>query len=120
VVELNETTLALELQEIKLKSANKVHNEWFGDDKSRVYLSQIGQPNIVSNVRITLNNFDVDVIEYSGGQYSNNALLSCDYLVVVPESTPNLTDLSSEISIGKGLYEQIESLLRIMTIKMCL
>jgi hypothetical protein len=29
--------------------------------------------------------------------------------VVVPESTPNLTDLSSEISIGKGLYEQIES-----------
>jgi hypothetical protein len=30
VVELNETTLALELQEIKLKSANKVHNEWFG------------------------------------------------------------------------------------------
>jgi hypothetical protein len=27
--------------------------------------------------------------------------------VVVPESTPNLTDLSSEISIGKGLYEQI-------------
>jgi hypothetical protein len=33
VVELNETTLALELQEIKLKSANKVHNEWFGDDK---------------------------------------------------------------------------------------
>jgi hypothetical protein len=36
--------------------------------------------------------------------------------VVVPEST-NLTDLSSEISIGKGLYEQIESLLRIMTIK---
>jgi hypothetical protein len=52
------------------------------------------------------------IIEYSGGQYSNNALLSCDYLVVVPESTPNLTDLSSEISIGKGLYEQIESLLR--------
>jgi hypothetical protein len=122
VVELNETTLALELQEIKLKSANKVHNEWFGDDKSRVYLAKSNRanPNIVSNVRITLNNFDVDVIEYSGGQYSNNALLSCDYLVVVPESTPNLTDLSSEISIGKGLYEQIESLLRIMTIKMCL
>jgi hypothetical protein len=40
VVELNETTLALELQEIKLKSANKVHNEWFGDDKSRVYLAK--------------------------------------------------------------------------------
>jgi hypothetical protein len=37
---LNETTLALELQEIKLKSANKVHNEWFGDDKSRVYLAK--------------------------------------------------------------------------------
>jgi hypothetical protein len=35
-----ETTLALELQEIKLKSANKVHNEWFGDDKSRVYLAK--------------------------------------------------------------------------------
>jgi hypothetical protein len=85
------------------------------DDKSRVYLAKSNRanPNIVSNVRITLNNFDVDVIEYSGGQYSN-VLLSCDYLVVVPESTPNLTDLSSEISIGKGLYEQIESLLRII------
>jgi hypothetical protein len=56
VVELNETTLALELQEIKLKS-NKVHNEWFGDDKSRVYLAKSNRanPNIVSNVRITLN-----------------------------------------------------------------
>jgi hypothetical protein len=52
------------LQEIKLKSANKVHNEWFGDDKSRVYLakSNRAKSNIVSNVRITLNNFDVDVM----------------------------------------------------------
>jgi hypothetical protein len=45
VVELNETTLALELQEIKLKSANKVHNEWFGDDKSRVYLAKSNRAN---------------------------------------------------------------------------
>jgi hypothetical protein len=64
VVELNETTLALELQEIKLKSANKVHNEWFGDDKSRVYLAKSNRAIQILLVRITLNNFDVDVIEY--------------------------------------------------------
>ena len=70
----------------------------------KVYLAKSNRanPNLVSKVRQTLSNFNIQIVEYTGGSYNHNQLMECEQLVVVP-------DLSNEeFFVGKGLYEQIQ------------
>lgn len=78
----------------------------------RVYLAKSNKanPDIVSSVRKTLAKFDVQVVEHTGGSYSNDLLLSCDELYVIPDLSEAENDeygKSWSVAIGKGLYEQI-------------
>lgn len=78
----------------------------------RVYLAKSNRanPNLVSEVRQTLSKFDIQVVEYTGGNYSNESLLSCDELIIVPDLSTCEHDYDNyftTIKIGKGLYEQI-------------
>ena len=71
--------------------------------KPKVYLAKSNRanPELVSRVRQTLSKYDVEIVEFKGGQFSHKPMLECERLVVVPD----LSD--EEIVIGKGLYEQI-------------
>lgn len=69
----------------------------------KVYLAKSNRanPDVVSRVRQALSKFPIQIVEYTGGQFSHAPMLECEQLVVVPD----LDD--EEIIIGKGLYEQI-------------
>ena len=70
----------------------------------KVYLAKSNRanPNLVTRVRQALSKFEIEIVEFTGGQFSHKPMLECEYLVVVP-------DLSGEeIVIGKGLFEQID------------
>jgi hypothetical protein len=74
--------------------------------KTKVYLAKSNRsnPDDVSRVRTLLSKFDVDIVEFTGGQYTNEQLLECDYLFVVPE----LDNLSQDRAVlGKGLHNQV-------------
>ncbi len=80
----------------------------------KVYLAKSNRanPNLVSRVRQTLSNFDVEIVEYTGGTFSHDELLGCDELIVIPDVSTGETDMYDEfhqIDIGKGLYEQMDS-----------
>jgi hypothetical protein len=69
----------------------------------KVYLAKSNRanPDVVSRVRQALSKFPIQIVEYTGGQFSHAPMMECEQLVVVPD----LDD--EEIVIGKGLYEQI-------------
>jgi hypothetical protein len=69
----------------------------------KVYLAKSNRanPDVVSRVRQALSKFPIQIVEYTGGQFSHAPMMECDQLVVVPD----LED--EEVVIGKGLYEQI-------------
>ena len=69
----------------------------------KVYLAKSNKanPDLVSKVRQNLTQFEVEIVEFTGGTYTHKPLLSCDLLIVVPDLT------NSDIIVGKGLYEQI-------------
>lgn len=75
--------------------------------KEKVYLAKSNRadPNLVGLVRQTLSNYDIEIVEYSGGEYSHKPLLKCDWLVIVPDLNTSVYD--EGIIVGKGLYEQI-------------
>ena len=61
-------------------------------------------------VRDSLSRFDVEIVEFKGGAYSHKPLLACDMLVVVPEIDEDNGDENLEwLSVGKGLFEQINA-----------
>jgi hypothetical protein len=63
---------------------------------------------LVERVRSYLKTLPIEIVEYKGTtKYSHDDLLSCDTLLVLPESS----NRSSErpMKIGKGLYSQIEA-----------
>lgn len=69
----------------------------------KVYLAKSNRanPDVVSRVRQALSKFPIQIVEYTGGQFSHAPMMECEQLVVVP-------DLEDEdVVIGKGLYEQI-------------
>jgi hypothetical protein len=69
----------------------------------KVYLAKSNRanPDVVSRVRQALSKFPIQIVEYTGGQFSHAPMMECEQLVVVP-------DLEDEgVIIGKGLYEQI-------------
>jgi hypothetical protein len=75
--------------------------------KMKVYLAKSNRanPEVVARVRQTLSNYNLEIVEFKGGTYSHNSLIGCDQLVVVPEE---LDVDSACITVGKGLYEQIQ------------
>jgi hypothetical protein len=99
-------------------------------DKSKnmkkVYLAKSNKanPNIVSAVRQTLAKFEIEIVEFTGGQYSHDLLLCCETLIVIPDlsnvtlrydeghgiynKNDNIYEIWS-VPIGKGLYEQIRA-----------
>ena len=81
-------------------------------DMKKVYLAKSNKanPNTVSKVRQTLSKFNIQVVEFTGGTYSNDLLLSCDELIVIPDISECYDDgYYWNCSIGKGLYEQIDA-----------
>ena len=75
---------------------------------TKVYLAKSNRanPDHVSVVRQTLSNFDVEVVEYKGGEYSHDDLLKCELLFIVPDSS-TYDDINDSYNVGKGLFEQI-------------
>ena len=75
--------------------------------KPKVYLAKSNKsnPNVVSRVRQTLSDYDVDIVEYTGGSYSHRPMVDCDFLVVVPELCESWCE--DGVIVGKGLYEQL-------------
>ena len=67
--------------------------------KTKVYLAKSNKanPNVVSMVRQLLSNYDVSVVEYTGGSYTDKPMLDCDFLVVIPEFPSSVVDLEYEI-----------------------
>lgn len=78
----------------------------------RVYLAKSNRanPDLVSLVRQTLSKFDVEVVEFTGGTYSHDLLMSCDEIIAIPDLTTlkrcNISKFTT-IALGKGLWEQI-------------
>lgn len=88
--------------------------------KTKVYLAKSNRsnPTHVSRVRAELEKYDVEIVEYTGGKYSNKPLLKCDYLVVIPDLSTYDFNFhlkheneywyeEDDICLGKGLYNQI-------------
>ena len=77
--------------------------------KAKVYLAKSNKsnPNVVSRVRQTLSEYDVEIVEFTGGKYTDKAMLDCDFLVVVPEFCESWSE--DGVIVGKGLYEQLDS-----------
>jgi hypothetical protein len=75
--------------------------------KPNVYFakSNLCNPQRVAEIRLALQDLDINVVEYEGGTYSNQKLIHSDYLIVCPYEE----DIDYEGSyIGKGLHKQIE------------
>ena len=87
--------------------------------RTKIYLAKSNRsnPTDVSRVRTMLETLDVEVVEFTGGEYSNKPLMSCDYLVVVPDLSSKQTNKKfdryfnhsneSSVTVGKGIYTQI-------------
>lgn len=75
--------------------------------KTKVYLakSNLSDPMLVQEVRLYLKQFDVEIIEFKGGTYTNGPLMLCHELIIIP-ANPNQE--YSLYTIGKGLYQQIK------------
>jgi hypothetical protein len=79
----------------------------------KIYLakSNNANPNILYKVRSILSKFNVEVVEYSGGSYSHDLLLSCDELIVIPDISKTYNEMFSHefyVPLGKGLHDQID------------
>ncbi len=77
-------------------------------EKYYIAKSNKANPDDVMRVRQLLSKYQIEVFEFTGGKYSHDILLKCGTLIVVPD----LSDYESGdtfVSIGKGLYEQIEA-----------
>lgn len=69
----------------------------------KVYLAKSNRanPDVVSRVRQTLSELQIQIVEFTGGEFSHKPMMECERLVVVPDLGRD------EIVIGKGLYDQI-------------
>ena len=70
--------------------------------------SNNASPHLVERVRSYLKTLPIEIVEYKGTtKYNHDDLLSCDYLLVLPESTNR--NSGRPMKIGKGLYGQIDA-----------
>ena len=76
----------------------------------RVYFAKSNKasPQLVERVRSYLKTLPIEIVEYKGAtKYNHDDLLSCDTLLVLPESSNQSS--GRPMKIGKGLYNQIEA-----------
>jgi hypothetical protein len=76
----------------------------------RVYFakSNNASPHLVERVRSYLKTLPIEIVEYKGTtKYSHDDLLSCDTLLVLPESSNRSS--GRPMKIGRGLYGQIDA-----------
>ena len=74
----------------------------------KVYLAKSNRsnPDVVIRVRQILSKYNVEVIEFKGGAYSNKQLLTCDYLIIIPDLSEYEED-EHMVTFGRGLYDQL-------------
>ncbi len=72
--------------------------------RTKIYISKskVGNPDDLMQVRRHISKLDVEILEYTGGSYTPDLLLSANILIVVPPS------LDSGI-VGKGQYTEVEA-----------
>lgn len=75
----------------------------------KVYLAKSNKcnPDHIFKVREILNDSNSETVEYKGGSFSHKPMLDCDMLVVLPDLS-TYDDGYKQVSVGKGLYQQIE------------
>jgi len=76
----------------------------------RVYFAKSNQasPHLVERVRSYLKTLPIEIVEYNGKtKYNHDDLLSCDTLLVLPESSNRSS--GRPMKIGRGLYGQIDA-----------
>ena len=76
----------------------------------RVYFAKSNKasPQLVERVRSYLKTLPIEIVEYKGAtKYNHDDLLSCDTLLVLPESSNRSS--GRPMKIGKGLYNQIDA-----------
>jgi hypothetical protein len=85
---------------------------------TKIYLAKSNKsnPDDVMRVRQVLSsNYDVEIVEFKGGNYSHKPLLDCEILLVLPDlSGVEQYDNTGEVyeitvPFGKGLHEQIQA-----------
>jgi hypothetical protein len=87
----------------------------------KIYLAKSNQANPEDYIKTKnmILSKGIDVVEYSGGKYSNKELLECDVLVVIPNLNKAKSKVKQlvingglekrlEIILGMGLTQQIE------------
>lgn len=76
--------------------------------KLRVYLSKSKQGTMDSlmKARELLSKYNIELIEFVGGEYTSETLLSCDIVLVLPYSFPK--SYHYDFWVGKGQYSEIE------------
>lgn len=82
-------------------------------DKPRVYLSKskMGSMDTLLKVRDMLSKYDIELVEFSGGEYTASALLSCDIFLLLPPVLP--MPYNFNFNVGKGQYTEIQTACRI-------
>ena len=81
----------------------------------KVYLAKSNRanPDDVLKVRGILSSSNVEIIEYTGGAFSHEPMLTCGMLIVVPDLNRYVKDGGYDgedvdiVGVGKGLYEQV-------------
>jgi hypothetical protein len=82
--------------------------------KQKIYLgkSNRANPDVVSRVRSILKKYDLEILEYKGGRYTDDDLLESDFMIVIPDmDNIVIGDYFINTTIGKGLYGQIDEFL---------
>lgn len=75
----------------------------------RIYIAKSNKanPEYLIKIRDFLSKFKtVEILEYQGGSYNNNDLITSDILIVIPDLSESIND--KRILLGKGLYQQID------------
>lgn len=78
-------------------------------EANKIFLStsKSGDYDLFLKVKSSLIKEGYEVITYSGGQYSPEPMLSCDYLLMIPPINTNEMVPEEQRLIGKGQYSEI-------------
>jgi len=80
--------------------------------KTKVYLSKSNSGCLVpiADIRRILRNMDIEIVEFTGGNYTHEKLLASDVLLVIPPLEKIVPEYSEQyFDIGKGQHGQIEA-----------
>jgi len=79
------------------------------EQKTKLYLSKskAGDVAYTNQIRKHLQSLDCELLEFGGGTYSSNLLLSSDILIIVPPGELTKYEGLLGFWVGKGQYEEI-------------